>query len=216
MAERPLVLIGPPGAGKTSVADDMAERTGRPRLEIDAGWVARLRAQPAIAAVEPTALVGPDGDVPSSRRRAYLTAMRERLTAAHGEAAAARALEQAKARAVIDMVEETGDDALVDFGAGHSIYEHLDVRAAVKAALGRAQVVLLLPCADPAAAVAILAARLAAQGRPLAEARLAGYVGHPSNLALADATLHGEGRTIAELGAQLVALAAGLRASGRT
>ncbi|MBZ5715955.1 AAA family ATPase [Nannocystis pusilla] len=218
MAERPgpLVLIGPPGAGKTSVADEMSKRTCGARIEIDAGWVAQLRRQPAIAAVEPVALVGPDGDVLPSLRRAYLMAVRERLTSAHGEATAARALEQAKARAAIDMVERAGDDAIVDFGAGHSIYEHLDLRAAVRAALSRALVVLLLPCAEPAAAVAILAGRLAAQGRPVSAARLAEYVEHPSNRALADATLHTGTCTIAEVAAQLVALAAELRASGRT
>lgn len=218
MAERPgpLVLIGPPGAGKSSVADEMAKRTGGARLQIDAGWVAQLRRQPAIAAVEPAMLVGPDGDVLPSRRRAYLMEVRERLTAAHGEAAAARALEQAKARAVLDMVEGAGDDAIVDFGAGHSIYEHLDLRATVAAALSGGFVVLLLPCAEPAAAVAILAARLAAQGRPVSAARLAEYVEHPSNRALADATLHTGTGTIAEVAAQLVALAAEFRASGRT
>lgn len=209
MAEprRLLALIGPPGAGKTSCAEHLARTTGRPRVEVDVRCWPLLRAHPAVAAVEPRELATADGDVLPSRRRAWLSAVRERLVAARGETAAARALEEAKARAVIHLVEETCDGAVVDFGAGHSIYEHLDLRAAVKAALARARVVLLLPCADPAAAAMTLADRLGAQGRPVAADRLVAYATHPSNHALADMTMHTERRTLAELGVQLSALA---------
>ncbi|WAS90437.1 AAA family ATPase [Nannocystis punicea] len=217
MAERsgPLALIGPPGAGKTCCAEHLAKETGRVALEVDARWWPHLRAQPAVAAVEPGEwVVG--GDVVPARRRAWLQAVRARLVAARGEQAAARALEEAKAAAIVDMVHGTGDDAILDFGAGHSIYEHLDLRAAVKAALARARVVLLLPGADAEAAVATLGARLAAQGRPIAAARLHAYVMHPSNHALADATLYDDGRETAAVAGALMELAARLRASGRT
>lgn len=217
MVERPgpLVLVGPPGAGKTCCAAHMARETGRTAIEVDARWWPHLRAQPAIAAVEPAEWVV-DGDVSPARRRAYLQTVRARLVASLGEPMAARALEEAKAGAIVEMVEGTGENAILDFGAGHSIYEHLDLRAAVKAALARARVVLLLPAGDAEAAVATLAARLSAQGRPIAPARLRGYVTHPSNLALADATLDCGGRSIAAVAAAVVALAEGLRAWGRT
>lgn len=201
MADRtgPLVLIGPPGAGKSSCAEYMSEKTGVPRVDVDERCWTHLRAHPALAAVEPRALADGDGGVQPRARRTYLRAVRERLTAERGEPGALRALEEAKAAAVVRLVEEAGDDAVVDFGAGHSIYEHLDLRERVRAALRRARVVLLLPCADVAVAVAALAARLAAQGRPVEAARLRGYVTHPSNQALAGATLFTEGRAVAEL-----------------
>lgn len=207
MADRTgrLVLIGPPAAGKSSCAHYLSLATGRRRIGVDRRYMARLRAQPVVAEVEPRALVRESGEIEEGARNDYLAEVHARLVARIGEEGASRALEEAKAAAVVSLVEEADADAIVDFGAGHSIYEHADLRARVRAALGPARVVLLLPCADVAVAVAALALRLSSQGRPMAAERLRGYVTHPSNHALADATLFGEGRPIAELCARLAA-----------
>ena len=200
----PLVLIGPPGAGKSSCAEHLSRETGRSRIDVDERQWPLLRSHPDIAAVEPAGLLVA-GDVAPGARRAYLTAVRERLTAGRGEATARRILEEAKARATIGLLETASVEAVLDLGAGHSIYEHLDLRARVQLALRGARVVLLLPCADVEAAVAVLAARLAAQGRAQAGPRLRSYVTHPSNHALAGEVLHTGDDTIAGLCARLSA-----------
>lgn len=194
----PLVLIGPPGAGKSWCAEYMSRETGYSRIEVDLHQWPRLRAHPDIRAAELVA-----GEPGPGARRAYLVALRERLTAERGEAAARRILEEAKAGATIDLLARADEGTVIDFGAGHSIYEHLDLRERVRQALRPARVVLLRPCADLDAAVLILGARLAAQGRAVAAERLRGYLVHPSNHALAGAVVDTEGQTIAELCARL-------------
>lgn len=198
-----LVLIGPPGAGKSSCAEYLARETGCSRVDVDERQWPLLRTHPDIAAIEPAALVVA-GAVAVGERRAYLRAVRERLGAARGEAVAGRILEEAKAAATIGLLEQASDDAVLDLGAGHSIYEHLDLRERVRERLRRARVVLLLPCADVEAAVATLAARLAAQGRPQAGPRLRHYLGHPSTRALAGEVVWTGERTVAAVCAALV------------
>lgn len=196
----PLVLIGPPGAGKSRCADYLSRETGFSRIEVDEQQWPRLRAHPDIRAAELVA-----GEPAPTGRRAYLTGLRERLTAERGAAAAARILEEARAGATIDLLARADEGTVIDFGAGHSIYEHLDLRERVRQALRPARVVLLRPCADLDVAVVILAARLAAQGRAVSAERLRGYLLHPSNHALAGTVVDTEGRTIAELCARLAA-----------
>lgn len=197
-----LVFIGPPGAGKSSCAEYMSRETGCPRVDVDERQWPLLRAHPEVAAVEPATLVV-DGAVAAGGRRAYLRTVRERLAAARGEAGAARILEEAKAGATLGLLERADDDAVLDLGAGHSIYEHLDLRERVRVGLRRARVVLLLPCAEVEAAVATLTARLAAQGRAQAGPRLRVYLTHPSNHALASEVVNTGERTVAAVCAWL-------------
>src|SRR4051812_2418232 len=107
-----LVLIGPPGAGKSSCAEYLARETGCLRIDVDERQWPLLRAHPGIAAVEPGGLIV-GNEVARGSRRAYLTAVRERLTAARGEAAAARVLEEAKAVATIGLIEQASIDGVL-------------------------------------------------------------------------------------------------------
>ncbi|WP_435737530.1 AAA family ATPase [Cellulosimicrobium sp. PMB13] len=119
-----LVLVGPPAAGKSTLGELVAERTGAPFVDLDAvgdryygevGWsVERL--------VERIAVVG--------------------------RVAAEREWEPARAHAVRRVVAES-PGAVVALGAGHTAYTVGEHRSTVRTALADVpHVVLVVPAAD--------------------------------------------------------------------
>ncbi len=129
------VLVGPPGAGKSTVGPLVAGMTGRPFVDADdvatpwyasVGWSAdRLRARSQEVGFE----------------------------RAHGE------WEVALAAAVVGLVDEH-PDAVLALGAGHSHVTSPSLFPQVRAALATAgSVVLLRPSADPAVSLEVLRER---------------------------------------------------------
>ncbi|MBP2339803.1 hypothetical protein JOF41_005981 [Saccharothrix coeruleofusca] len=137
-----MVLIGPAGAGKTTIGEAVAEVTGRPFVDLD-----------AVAA-------------PYYAEVGWSIEKLVRRIEAVGRVAAEREWEPARAHAVSRAVAEH-PGAVLALGAGHTSYRDPGCRAAVRAALRDCpDVVLLLPAADPALALDVLRRRcLAGKGR---------------------------------------------------
>ena len=105
-----VVLIGPIAAGKSSVADLLAERTGRRNVPLDlVRWAYYYQ-------------IG------------YDRAEERRGVRAHGQLAREAYWKPFEAYAV-ERVLADFPDTLIDFGAGHSVYEEEELFARVQAAL---------------------------------------------------------------------------------
>lgn len=129
------VLVGPPGSGKSTVGERLAEATGRPFVDADA------------ASADFYAEVG--WSVERLRQRASEVG----FARAHGE------WEVALAQAVERLVE-TSPGAVVSLGAGHSHVTDDALFARVVRALSAAdQVVLLRPSSDTAVSLEVLRQR---------------------------------------------------------
>jgi adenylate kinase family enzyme len=182
MAE--IVLIGPTGAGKSTVAELLAERAGLQRVPMDfVRWQYYFRA-------------------------GYSLEEEARRVAAGGLAARFAYWKPFEAAAVEAVVADF-PGALIDFGAGHSFQEDPALFARTAAALARVpHVVLLLPSPDPERSQAHLLARLGrrADREPEVADRLRRMLGHPSNARLATATVYTEARTPEETTAEVAAL----------
>ena len=180
------VLIGPMCAGKSTIAPLLARRLGRPRAELDdLRWAYYAE-------------IGYDHD----RARA--------IAAAEGTAAKLRHWKPFEAYAV-ERVLADYPEAVVDFGAGHSVYTDQTLFQRVAVALSAAEaVILLLPCADPQEAIAVLNRRLSAllqaelgTVNPAILAANAAFVRDPANARLATMTVytagHGPDQTVDEI-----------------
>ena len=172
-----IVLIGPVGAGKSTLGALLAEALGVPRVSMDA---VRWAYYDEIG---------------------YDRALAERLAREQGFGGLYRYWKPFEVHAVERLLGEhrtCGRACVIDFGAGHSVYEDeaLFERAARALAPYR-NVVLVLPCAIPDEAVRILRARRGApsdDGFDVAEH----FVKHPSNRALATVTVYTNDRSPAQ------------------
>ncbi len=103
-----------------------------------------------------------------------------------------------EARLVERILVEHAEDHVIDFGAGHSVYEETDLFERVKTALAPFPVIYITPCADPEEAIRILHQRDlddAESGLPEIN-RL--FVTHPSNCTLATHVIYNQNQTPAQ------------------
>jgi hypothetical protein len=134
------VLIGPVGAGKTTLGSRLAERLGLPHVQLDSIANEYYRA-------------APDFDAPT-----YNSLMAESFVAAY------RYWEPALAYAVERVVADH-HDCVFDLGAGHTSFLDRQLHARVATALSPFDnVVLLLPSRDTARSVSILRERCQQRG----------------------------------------------------
>ncbi|MGY0018894.1 shikimate kinase [Streptomyces sp. YJ-C3] len=133
-----MVLVGPAGAGKTVLGREIAARTRRPFVDLDAvadGYYAQVGWS--------------------------LDRLRERI-AAVGRLAAEAEWEPARAHAVACAVADH-PDAVIALGAGHTSYTDPRHLATARTALSRCrEVVRVLPSADRETALAVLRQRCTA------------------------------------------------------
>lgn len=188
---RPVALIGPAGAGKSTIGALVANRLGRRFVDVDdvghryydgAG-------QPLDDLVERVANEG--------------------FAMAHRWWQPARL---AAASAIGDFPE-----AVIAFGAGHSHFEDDSYVTAIRLAFGAAFVVLLLPSKDPAQSVRVLRQRcMRDKGSDWVRDGhdyLVEWTHSSQNAALADCVVYGEGRKATEI-AEAVAQAVEATAAG--
>ncbi|MFG2886490.1 shikimate kinase [Streptomyces sp. NPDC048297] len=132
-----MVLIGPAGTGKTTLGQEIAARTQRPFVDLDAvadGYYAEVGWS--------------------------IAELRERITAV-GRLAAEAEWEPARAHAVARAVADH-PGAVVALGAGHTSYTDARQLAAVRTALSSCpDIVLLLPSPDRETSLSVLRQRCA-------------------------------------------------------
>lgn len=185
--DRTILLIGPMSAGKSTIAQCLSARLGLPRFDVDERrWAYYAEA-------------GYDAD----RAR--------EIVASEGMVGLLRYWKPFEATTVERVLAEQRD-CVIDFGAGHSVYEDEALFARVEAALRPfPHVILLLPSPDLDESVAIVNGRfvqmLEAEGVPVDPAVLAvnaHFVTHPSNHRLAKITVYTKNRTPDETCAEIV------------
>jgi shikimate kinase len=168
--QKGIVLIGPICAGKSTLAALLAEKLAMPRIEVD-----ELRWK-------------------YFEQTGYSKEEAKRIHQAEGNLGVLRYSKPFEAQMVAAILRDH-PRAVIDFGAGHSVYDDSADFERVQAALQPFIVVLVLPCPDPDEAISILNARfktlLEREGVPPQEEYLqlnAGFVRHPSNARLANHT----------------------------
>ena len=165
----PVVLIGPVGVGKSTIAGLLAARMGWPQVSMDAvcaGYYAEVSADQAVS---------------------------ERpVVQGDGVRAAYRSWKPLEAYAV-ERILADHQHAVIDLGGGHSVQEDPTLFARVRAALAPVRnLALLLPSPDPEESVRILTERRA---HPWALTGTDIFVTHPSNGALAKLIVYTAGQT---------------------
>jgi hypothetical protein len=182
----PLILIGPMHAGKSTIARLLAERWGVRRICMDHVRWDYYRE------------IGYDE---ARQKEAY-----ERGGAFGGMVAYWKPFEAHAVERLLADVTSAGAGAtercVIDFGAGHSVYEDPALFARVHKALMPHPVVLLLPSPDPEESIVILRARREALhpqriGKPPDDVDDVNkhFVHHPSNGRLAKFTVYTRDRT---------------------
>jgi shikimate kinase len=175
-----IVLIGPIGVGKSTVAPLVGDRLGRPTVEIDA-----LRADVY-------------GALGYDNPRADEILQRDGIT---GLTNYWKPFEVA----LVERAVTLQPDAVLDFGAGHSHFDDETFFIRASAALAAHYVVLLLPSPDVFESEEILAARSPEQRREVTRQLNVDFVRSRSNVALADRILVTGRRSPEAVAADLVA-----------
>jgi shikimate kinase len=170
-----IILIGPMGVGKTTVGKLLAERLGLRNVSLD------------------------------EIRRPYYDEIgydNEAAKQIHAERGMAGIIEYWKPFEVysVERVLQDYDNAVIDFGAGHSVYDDEALFARAKNAIAPyPNVVLLLPSADQDESTCILNARIPASASPEIipwyREMNAYFLKHHANRDLAKITVYTKDRT---------------------
>lgn len=170
-----IILIGPMGAGKTTIGKLLSERLGLQNVSLD-----EIR-QPYYDEI------GYDNDVARQ---------------IHAERGMAGILEYWKPFEAhsVERVLQDYDNCVIDFGAGHSVYDDETLFSRVKEALRPyPNVVLILPSADKDEAVQVLNTRIPPDAPPEIipwyKEMNAYFVNHHANTDLAKITVYTQGKT---------------------
>jgi len=182
-----IVLIGPMSTGKGTIAQLLADKLGIPRYEMD-----ELRHR----------FYGEMG---------YDEKLASKIVGDEGMMSLIRYWKPFEAYAVERALEEF-ENCVIDFGAGHSVYEDEEFFSRVKTALEPVEkVILILPSPDLDRSVEIVNERFSdllvrEVGKVDPELlRLNEYfVRHPSNSMLAKKTVYTEGQTAKETTAEIL------------
>jgi shikimate kinase len=180
--DRDIALIGPPMAGKSTIAMLLAARLGRPQASLD--------------------MVGG----PYYDELGFDHEFADQIRAQWGFMGLYRYLKPFEAHATVRFLETYS--GVLDFGAGHSVYEHEALFNRVKTALGPARnVILLLPLPDPEASVAALEQRprFTLEGQD----GLLYLLRHRAYARLAKHTVYTEGKTPEQTANEILAHGAG-------
>jgi shikimate kinase len=175
-----IVLIGPIGVGKSTVASLVAAQLGRPAVELD-----DIRS-------EFFETLGYD------ERKANLIAERDGVIALTNYWKPFEIL-------LVEHVVAQYSDSVVDFGAGHSHFEDDAHLRRASAALSAHRVVLLMPSIDPSESERILDARQPDEYRDVIRELNATFLRSRSNGVLADRVLYTGTRPPEEIAAEVVA-----------
>lgn len=182
-----IILLGPMCAGKSTIAALLAERLQMQRVEMD-----ELRWE-----------YFKDTDYSDDEAR--------RIFHAEGNIGVLRYSKPFEAQ-MVEKVLQDYPEHVIDFGAGHSVYENKDDFARVEAALAPFRnAILVLPSADADESIRVLNERLSAllarEGiKDTAEILELNehFVRHPSNGQLAKKTIYTEGKTAEESAREIV------------
>lgn len=165
-----LILIGPQNVGKSTTAHWIARASRAPRLSLDDRNQAWYRDKQA--------------------------AFKEAMSIPPSDPNNNRLFKLAEAQGVQQCVGST-DRTVIDFGAGHSVYDHHDHFEMVQSALAAHHVVLLLP------SISLEISRLTLHercGHDIAACELANFcLDNPSNRRLAQVVVYTNGKTPIEV-----------------
>lgn len=174
-----VILIGPIGAGKSTLGKLVAAALGVPRISLDA-----IRFQ-------------------YYREIGYDDAVAKDRYAAEGFWGLYRYWKPFEAHAVERVLAEHAD-CVIDFGAGHSVYEDEALLARVKEACARhPNVVLVLPSADLATSLEVLRERRPSL-RDVTPDINEHFITHRSNYELATLTVYTADRTAEDTCAEIL------------
>jgi shikimate kinase len=173
-----VILIGPINTGKSTIADLLSERLSRKRAELD--------------------MVRWD----YYREIGFSKEEQDRIYKSEGMPGILRYWKPFEIHSV-ERILADHPDSVIDFGAGHSVYDDPDQMARAIAALAPLpNVILLMPDPDPDVSIAILRERLTPRidGLMVIEFSL----NNPSFAELATTTIYTEGKTPEEAVAEIV------------
>lgn len=177
-----IILIGPPMAGKSTLAQSLARETNLPWFNLDElrwGYMKEIGYDKAL-----------DDEI--RRRGGFL----------------ARALYwQLFGPYVIERFLAEHSHCIMDFGGGHTVYDSQESHNRVKRALAPyPNVILVLPSPDPEKSIKILSDRLALEPVELNFDFSRHFVEHPANHELAKHIIYTEGKSVDESTAEILGL----------
>jgi hypothetical protein len=167
--QTPILLIGPPLAGKSTTSNLLEVALKLPAVGLDVvGW-------------------------DYAQAAGYDAELLDRIRAERGEQAARRYTEDIWATAVTRAVLEN-PDAIIDMGAGHTVYDDPDVWTRFRAALAPyPSIILLLPSPDLDESVDLLIDRPRSTMNGVDTNKY--MIEHPANYALAKRVVYTDGKT---------------------
>ena len=181
MERNELILIGPIGAGKSTLGALIAKRTGLRQYAMDEY---RWQYYDEIG---------------------YDAKHVKDIEKQHGFRAVYSYWKPFEAHAVQRMLVEQSD-CVIDFGAGHSVFEDAQLFERVREALSPFRnVVLILPSADEDESIEVLANRIQSASQDVHELN-AHFVRHHSNRILAKYVIYTNGKTPEETAEEVIQL----------